>query len=67
MRKSKNIEPHLVPRLGPRVEAEAGVERFEFHEIMQGFKFSGKNIRETTKNSQKINETRSQKKRAVSL
>ena len=27
MRKLKNIETHLVPRLGPRVEAEAGAQR----------------------------------------
>ena len=26
MRKSKNIETHLVPKLGPKVEAQAGAE-----------------------------------------
>ena len=29
MRKIKNIETHLVPRLGPRAGAEAGAERWK--------------------------------------
>ena len=70
--KSKNIETHLVPELGPRVSASAlgpspGTKWFSiflifpFHETTQGFKFSGKNIREATKHFQKMNETRTKK------
>ena len=76
MRKQK-IETYLVPRLGPRTSAPASAPVlgpslgtkwvsifliFAFHETTQGFKFSPKNIHETTKKFQKNHETRQKKK-----
>ena len=76
--KSKILKPILVPRLGPRTSAPVlgpslGTKWvsifliFALHETTQGFKFSCKNIRETTKNFQKnLWNQDTKKKRAVS-
>ena len=77
MRKQK-IETYLVPRLGPRTSAPASAPVlgpslgtkwvsifliFALHETTQGFKFSCKNMRETTKKFQKKYETGPKKKK----
>ena len=56
--KIKNIETHLVPRLGPRAGAEAGVERAfsHFMNTTLGSRFIAKIIVNTTTNLKKIDE-----------